>query len=109
MTTPRSTETYALARPYLLHLERLSRLTDMHPDLLRRFVALGLLEVSRDARGELWFEPSQVRAVARIQRLHWGLNLDYAAIGLVCDLLDRIAVLEAAQRRAPTQGDQQWT
>ena len=35
-------------------------------------------------------------AMARIQRLHEGLNLNYAAIGLVIDLLDRIAELETA-------------
>ena len=39
--------------------------------------------------------------MARVQRLRAGFALNYAAIGLVTDLLDRIAVLEAALRRRP--------
>jgi hypothetical protein len=33
-----------------------------------------------------------------MQRLHAGFALNYAALGLVTDLLDRIAALEAALR-----------
>jgi hypothetical protein len=36
--------------------------------------------------------------VARIQRLRNGLGLNYAAIGLVLDLLDRIEELEMDSR-----------
>jgi chaperone modulatory protein CbpM len=39
--------------------------------------------------------------VARIQRLRVGLSLNWAAIGLVLDLLDRIEVLERALRARP--------
>jgi hypothetical protein len=41
-----------------------------------------------------------VAEVARVQRLRAGFALNYAAVGLVADLLDRIAALEAALRRA---------
>jgi hypothetical protein len=45
-----------------------------------------------------------------MQRLRAGFALNYAALGLVCDLLDRIAALEAAQRhRSWRSGDQSWT
>jgi chaperone modulatory protein CbpM len=74
----------------------------LHPDLVRRLYALGLLKATRDANGELWFAPSELREVARIQRLHTGFPLDYAAVGLVADLLDRIAELETSVRRART-------
>ena len=63
---------------------------------MRRFVALGLLEATRDAAGELWFAPTQLAAVARLQRLRAGFALNYAALGLVVDLLDRIAAWRAA-------------
>jgi hypothetical protein len=80
--------------------------------MVRRLVALGLLEVRTDAAGGLWFDPSQRAAVARIQRLRAGFSLNYAALGLVIDLLDRIAELEAAaesarSREAPP-GGQIW-
>ena len=58
----------------------------------------------RDAAGALWFSRSELAAVARMQRLRAGFALNYAAIGLVTDLLDRIAVLEAALRAAQRRG-----
>lgn len=100
---------FAIARPFRLSLDSYAQLTGVHPELVRRLVALGLLEVSRDAQGRLWFEPSQVREMARIQRLRTRLNLGYPAIGLVVELLDRIAELERAQRRMSRRGGVPWT
>jgi hypothetical protein len=57
---------YALARPFRLSLDSYARLTGVHPDLVRRLTALGLLEMTRDTSGDPWFEPSQVSAMARI-------------------------------------------
>jgi chaperone modulatory protein CbpM len=91
--------TYALVRAPRLDLEEFAAAAGLHPDLARRLVALGVLDASRDSAGRLWFAPSQLAAVARIQRLRAGFALNYAATGLVVDLLDRIAVLEAAIRR----------
>ncbi|MEY2580839.1 MAG: chaperone modulatory protein CbpM [Ilumatobacteraceae bacterium] len=93
--------TYALTRPRRLDLNGFARAAGLHPDVLRRFVVLGLVPATRDAEGELWFAPSQVGNVARLQRLRAGFGLNYAALGLVADLLDRIERLEAAQRRRP--------
>ena len=106
--------TYTLARPRRLDLEAFARAAGLHPDVVRRFVALGLVEATRDAAGQLWFAPSQIAAVARLQRLRAGFGLNYAALGLVVDLLDRIARLETAQRRrssaAPKEGrPRPWT
>ncbi|HZN72732.1 MAG TPA: chaperone modulator CbpM [Micromonosporaceae bacterium] len=93
-----------------LDLDSFSRAAGLHPDLVRRFVTLGLLEPRRDASGRLWFDRGQLTAVARIQRLHSGLAVNYAAVGLVMDLLDRVAELEAALRRATRRsGGPQWS
>jgi chaperone modulatory protein CbpM len=100
---------YALVRPVRLNLEAFARASGTHPDLIRRLVALGLLDADRDAAGELWFAPSQVAVIGRVQRLHAGLALNYAAIGLVIDLLDRIAELEATLRSSRRQGGRLWT
>ncbi len=78
--------------------EDFARRCGLHPDLVRRFWALGLVPAERSADGSLWFTPAQVAAVARVQRLHAVLPLNYAALGLVCDLLDRITELETALR-----------
>ncbi|MBP2706857.1 MerR family transcriptional regulator [Microbispora sp. RL4-1S] len=91
-------------------LESFSRAAGLHPDLVRRLVALGLLEAWRDASGDLCFPPSQVAAARRLQRLHAGFAVNYASLGLVADLLDRIAELEAALRaRTGTTGGTPWT
>lgn len=101
MTRPSASLRYPLARrPALVRLGQaeLASRCGVHPDLVRRFVALGLVPAVRDADGTLWFSPAQVAAVARLQRLHAALPLNYAAIGLVVDLLDRITELETALR-----------
>ena len=89
---------YAIVRSARLSLEEFALLSGLHPDLIRRLVALGLIDADRDTAGELWFSRGEFAAVARVQRLRAGFALNYAAIGLVTDLLDRIAVLEAALR-----------
>lgn len=94
---------YPLATPVRLSLEGFARQAGLHPQLVRRFVALGLLEPARDATGTWWFAPAQLRTVARIQRLRGGLALNYAAVGLVMDLLDRIDLLEKALRSTGTR------
>jgi chaperone modulatory protein CbpM len=98
MTEPR----YVLVRRPGLSLDALACRCGLHPDMVRRLVALGLLPCKPDAHGEPWFDPSAVAVVARIQRLRTGLGLNYAAIGLVLDLLDRIDQLESASRRGRT-------
>jgi chaperone modulatory protein CbpM len=106
--------TRALARPRRYDLESFALATGLHPDLVRRFVALGLVDATRDAAGELWFSPAQLAAASRVRRLHAGLPLNYAAIGVVVELLDRIAELDAALRvatRTTTRrtGGASWT
>lgn len=82
-----------------LRLEVFARATGTHPDLVRRLVALGIVDAERDRAGELWFTADEVGALARVQRLRAAFALNYAAVGLVTDLLDRIAVLQAALAR----------
>jgi len=95
---------YALVPARRLDLESFAAASGMHPDLIRRLVALGCLDASTDSAGRLWFAPGQFAALARIQRLHAAFPINYAAIGLVTDLLDRITALEAALRRARRAG-----
>jgi hypothetical protein len=91
--------TTALTRLPGLSLEAFARAGGLHPEQVRRLVALGLLEPSGGADPR--FAPSQLVLLGRIERLHAGLCVNYAALGLIIDLLDRIAELEAALRHAP--------
>jgi chaperone modulatory protein CbpM len=93
-----------------LSLETVALRSGLHPDLIRRFVVLGLVDAERDASGRLVFAPTAPATLARIERLRAGLCLNYASIGLVLDLLDRISRLEAALRRSGTKSNQPpWT
>lgn len=95
----------------LLSLEEVARRSGVHPQLISRFVALSLVEARRDESGRLWFDARAPATVARALRLHAGLGLNYAALGLVMDLLDRIERLEAELRRTGRPGKEQtpWT
>ena len=82
----------------LLELDAFCRRTGLHPELVRRFVALGLIDPADQGDGELWFSVAQVRRTVRTQRLRNELSLNYNALGLVLDLLDRIEQLERGSR-----------
>jgi hypothetical protein len=70
----------------------IAREAGVHPDLVRRFVALGLL----DRRP---FPRDAARRIARASRLRRDLGLDYAGALLASELLDRIEQLEERLRR----------
>jgi DNA-binding transcriptional MerR regulator len=77
----------------MLTLEELSRLVDLHPEMVVRLVELGLVdpEVSEP---EWLFEDTVVPRVWKIRRLHRDLGINWAGIGVVLDLLERIEGLE---------------
>ena len=93
-----------LPRRERLRLDVFARATGTHPELVRRLVVLGVIDAVSDRAGELWFSPDEVAALARVQRLRAAFALNYAAVGLVTDLLDRIAVLQAALRGSAGNG-----
>lgn len=105
---------FALARPVRLNLDSFALAAGLHPDLVYRLVTVGVLNARRDAAGALWFDPDQLAAVGRIQRLRAVFALNYTALGIVIDLLDRIEALEAALRDRSGQavlstGGRSWT
>ncbi len=81
----------------LLELERLAREAGLHPELVRRFVALGLLDDVHGHPGLFW--PDAAARLARAGRLRRDLGLNYAGAVLACELLERIEDLEARLRR----------
>ena len=80
--------------PPRLDLEMVADASRVHPELVQRFVELGLVPARQDGSGRLWFTPAAPELVRRIVRLHADLSLNYAAVALVIDLLARIDALE---------------
>ncbi len=67
----------------------LARRSGLHPDLVRRLIALDAVDpLDWDAAARL----------ARLVRLRRDLGLNVAGAALVCDLLARIEELEARRR-----------
>lgn len=93
--------TTAITRQSLLHVDVFAKACSLHPELVHRFVALGLIEPAARTTEALWFNTRQVHRVARMQRLRSDLALNYSALGLVMELLDRIEQLETAPRGRP--------
>ena len=98
-------------RPLTLHPEPVLRWTNPSAGRVYGDTYVWLQQGRPAAAGSMYryFEPFQsfngeLAALARVQRLRAGFALNYAAIGLVADLLDRIAVLEAALRGAQRRG-----
>jgi hypothetical protein len=80
-------------------LDALARESGLHPDVVRRLAALGLLEApGRAAPPAGAFPRDAARRLARAVRLRRDLGLNYAGALLASELLDRIDVLEARLR-----------
>ncbi|MGZ4413979.1 MAG: chaperone modulator CbpM [Gaiellaceae bacterium] len=81
-----------------LGVEALARAAGVHPELVRRLVALGLLEPVSGAQSRQRFSRDAASRIARALRLRRDLGLNYAGALLACELLDRIEHLEEQLR-----------
>lgn len=79
----------------LVQIEVLAREAGLHPQLVSRFVALGLLEPSGGTSRSPLFPRDAAGRLARAGRLRRDLGLSYAGAVLACELLARIEDLEA--------------
>jgi hypothetical protein len=81
-------------RPVRLSLDSAATASGVHPELLERFVELGLVDAEIGGEGQRWFSMTVPARVQLAMRLHADLSLNYAAVALVLDLLARIDSLE---------------
>ncbi len=71
----------------------------LHPDLVDRFIRLGLIEFSETSEnGEMLFDSEVIPIIRRIIRLRNELGVNYAGIGVILELMSRIENLEARIR-----------
>jgi hypothetical protein len=103
-TTPARTPRTALLvlrrrrSPSSLELEALAREAGLHPEVVRRFVELGLLDPLPGAWPAPRFPIDAAARLARASRLRRDLSLSYAAAVFATELLARIDELEARLR-----------
>ncbi len=76
----------------LLSVEEVAARSRLHPDLLHRFVTLGLIDPAEGFTD--LFRPEVILKLQQILRLRRDLGVNYNAAGLVLHLLERIEELE---------------
>jgi hypothetical protein len=69
----------------------------LHPELVERFVALGIIEPVDDQDDH--FTPDATLRIQRLLRLRRDLGINYNAAALILELLERIDDLEARLQR----------
>jgi hypothetical protein len=80
-------------------LESLAAEAGLHPELVRRLIALGALEPRGSTARAPLFPRDAAARLARITRLRNDLGLNYAGALLAVDLLARIDALEGILSR----------
>lgn len=85
----------------LVEIDVLAQEAGLHPDLVRRFIALGLLEPVQETPVAVFPRDAAAR-LARAARLRRDLGLNYAGAVLACELLQRIETLEQRLARYET-------
>jgi hypothetical protein len=97
----------------LVGIEALAREAGLHPELVRRLIALGLLEPGGGTAVAPLFRRQDATQLARAARLRRDLGLNYAGAVLASELLARIDELEQRLRSgAPAHGQPEviaWT
>lgn len=89
-------------RPRCISLQVLADAADMHPSVVRQFVAYGLLEPVSWEPSLSWFDSGDVRRLRIIGRLRNELGINLPGVAAVLDLLERMETLR--QRVEPGSG-----
>ena len=80
--------------PQRFTIESLAERAGMHPDMVRCFVEVGLIE-PLDRQSSSWsFDDAAVLRLRTIERLRRSLGINLAGIAVVMDLLDRVSALQ---------------
>jgi chaperone modulatory protein CbpM len=77
-----------------LTLEALAAAVGLHPDLVERFVAYGLLEPVSVEGQVRWFDVTAARRLRTVRRLREDLGINLPGIAVALDLLERIEALQ---------------
>ncbi|MEW5800909.1 MAG: chaperone modulator CbpM [bacterium] len=76
----------------LLRVSDLAHVAGLHPDLITRFLTLGLIEPATQ-RPEPLFTDDAVLRIGRILRLRRDMGVNLVSAGIILDLLDQIEKL----------------
>ena len=77
-----------------LTVEALAERAGMHPAMVERFVACGLLEPSAREGDRLFFDAAAVLRLRTIRRLRENLGINVAGVAVILDLLEKLQALQ---------------
>src|SRR5262245_58725686 len=83
----------------MLTLDDLAARTGLHPALIERFFACGLIEASEGCGSELFFDLNCGSRLRKIERLRHELGANLASVAVILDLLDRMNTLQKEVER----------
>jgi DNA-binding transcriptional MerR regulator len=107
-TANRVTLVPVAVRPRTIGIEAVARESGLHPDVVRRFVTIGLIQPADGTQQSPRFALDAPAMLARAARLRRDLGLGYGGAVLASQLLDRIGQLEA-QLRNQEREMARWT
>ncbi len=80
---------------FVLTIKQVADLTGVQEDLIEKFISLGLIDpLGKNQNGEWVFSKDVIPLIYKIMRLHNDLEINFAGIGVVLELLERIEALE---------------
>ena len=93
-----------LAHDFSVNFTELCKLADMSADYLEELIINNIIKPISGETPENWrFSGSAVKVVNKAIRLHQDLEIEWADIALVVDLLDEIDQLESENRQLKKQ------
>jgi MerR family transcriptional regulator/heat shock protein HspR len=75
-----------------------ARLVDCHPQTLRMYERLGLVMPRRTGTNVRLYSESDIHKLRQIQRLTQDLGVNLAGVGVILDLLERMAAMRDEMR-----------
>jgi chaperone modulatory protein CbpM len=66
----------------------------MHPKLVERFVACGLVTPIEQEGTQLLFDPSAISRLRKVARLRNALGVNLAGISVILDLIDKLSAVQ---------------
>jgi MerR family transcriptional regulator/heat shock protein HspR len=80
-----------------------AKLCEMHPQTLRGYEKLGLVNPRRSESRNLLYSEADIERLRQIQRLTRDLGVNLAGVEVILDLLDRMETLRAEMHREITR------
>ena len=79
-------------------LESLAAAVGLHPALVEKYVAYGLVSPAKVESGLAWFDVSAIGRLRAIRRLRCDLYLNLPGIAVALELVERIEILQQELR-----------